>query len=111
MLSQTDKCKELERIDTELTEAMCGPEKEVPVPHKAWWSNTLRYAHIVVQYWKTEMSLQKSNQQDESILQDIANKLGPDQDIHQGSPHRPVSSQLQKAIKVCKTCCNNSYKL
>eukprot|EP00957_Ditylum_brightwellii_P210873 15365507-Ditylum_brightwellii.AAC.2 len=64
---------------------MIGPEKKVPVPHKAWWSDTVRNAHLIVLYWKTKLSLQKHQQQDESIIQEIADKLGPDQDIFQGN--------------------------
>eukprot|EP00957_Ditylum_brightwellii_P006808 515909-Ditylum_brightwellii.AAC.1 len=90
---------------------MIGPEKKVPVPHKAWWSDIVQNAHLIVQYWKKKMSLQKNQQQDESIIQEIADKLGPDQDIFQCNFTQSISAQLQKAIKFRKKCCNNSYKL
>eukprot|EP00957_Ditylum_brightwellii_P040594 3072922-Ditylum_brightwellii.AAC.1 len=76
---------ELKKIDREVTEAMIGPKKKVPIPHKAWWSNTVQNAHLMIQYWQTKLSLQKHQQRDESIIQEIANKLGPDQDIFQGN--------------------------
>eukprot|EP00957_Ditylum_brightwellii_P178480 13595407-Ditylum_brightwellii.AAC.1 len=57
------------------------------------------------------MSLQKHQQQDESIIQEIADKLGPDQDIFQGNSNQHISAQLQKGIKFRKKCCNNSYRL
>eukprot|EP00957_Ditylum_brightwellii_P075581 5744550-Ditylum_brightwellii.AAC.1 len=45
------------------------------------------------------MSLQRNNQHDESALNDISNKLGPDVDIFQGNPSRSVSAQLRLAKK------------
>eukprot|EP00957_Ditylum_brightwellii_P195372 14885620-Ditylum_brightwellii.AAC.1 len=57
------------------------------------------------------MSPQRHNQHDETALNDISNKLGPDVDIFQGNPSRSVSAQLRFAKKERKICHNNSYKL
>eukprot|EP00957_Ditylum_brightwellii_P053583 4059787-Ditylum_brightwellii.AAC.1 len=57
------------------------------------------------------MSLQQHQQQDESIIQEIADKLGLDQDIFQGNSDQPISAQLQKAIKFRKKYHNDSYRL
>eukprot|EP00957_Ditylum_brightwellii_P210997 15365645-Ditylum_brightwellii.AAC.2 len=57
------------------------------------------------------MSLMASQQKDHSMLQDISNKLGPDQDINQGNSTRSASVQLCHAKENCKKHRNNSYKL
>eukprot|EP00957_Ditylum_brightwellii_P089969 6851838-Ditylum_brightwellii.AAC.1 len=67
----------LEEVDNKLTEAMLLPEQQIPIPHHAWSSNTIKVAHLIVQFWKTRVSMLKYPQQDESILQDIASTLGP----------------------------------
>eukprot|EP00957_Ditylum_brightwellii_P048686 3694115-Ditylum_brightwellii.AAC.1 len=89
-MSNKEKLGELEAIDSSLTSAMLGPEKRIHIPHRVWWSNTIRHAHILVQYWKTKFSLEQNQQEDESILDEIRSKLGPDIDIFQGDPLQPT---------------------
>eukprot|EP00957_Ditylum_brightwellii_P164138 12497646-Ditylum_brightwellii.AAC.1 len=101
----------LEEIDNKLTEAMLLPEQQIPIPHHTWWSDTIKVAHLIVQYWKTGVSMLKHPQQDETILQDIADTLGPGVDIYQGNNDAFPNSQLCRTIKYRKQCCNNSYKL
>eukprot|EP00957_Ditylum_brightwellii_P035536 2694066-Ditylum_brightwellii.AAC.1 len=55
-MSATQKKAELENIDKELITAMLAPEQKIPVPHHAWWSDTLKDANFVVLYWKTKKS-------------------------------------------------------
>eukprot|EP00957_Ditylum_brightwellii_P135765 10354345-Ditylum_brightwellii.AAC.1 len=110
-MSKEEKLKELEDIDSSLNTAMLDPERRVPIPNRAWWSDTIRNAHFLVQYWKTKMSLQHHNQHDDTALEDISNKLGPEVDIFQCNPSRSVSAQLRLAKKERKRCRNNSYKL
>eukprot|EP00957_Ditylum_brightwellii_P184458 14049107-Ditylum_brightwellii.AAC.1 len=83
---------ELEEIDNELTEAMLSPERQIPVPNHAWWFDTIKVAHFIVQYCKMRVSMLKHPQQDKSILQDTADTLGPGVDIYQGKPNAFPSS-------------------
>eukprot|EP00957_Ditylum_brightwellii_P064737 4912993-Ditylum_brightwellii.AAC.1 len=63
---------------------------------------------MVVQYWKTKISLQKIQQTDNSILNYYLQKIGADTDVYQGSPEQKPSAQLRKAKKHRKKCCNDS---
>eukprot|EP00957_Ditylum_brightwellii_P199455 15203926-Ditylum_brightwellii.AAC.1 len=102
---------ELEDVNNELTQAMLTPERIIHIPHHSWWSDTIKNAHLVVQYWKTRVILSKQPQQDELILNNILEKFGPGVDVNQEKPNSLPTSQLQYAIKYRKQCRNNSFKL
>eukprot|EP00957_Ditylum_brightwellii_P099077 7546118-Ditylum_brightwellii.AAC.1 len=90
---------------------MVQPERQIPLPHRAWWSDTIKHAHLIVQSWKIKVSLQQQPQHDESIIDSILNKLGPDVDVYQDTPNALPTSQLCCAIKYCKKCWDKSFQL
>eukprot|EP00957_Ditylum_brightwellii_P067497 5123696-Ditylum_brightwellii.AAC.2 len=107
-----EKCvADLEELNELLTTAMLEPEHKIPIPHRAWWSDTVCNAHIIVQYWKIKLSLLCNKQHDESILEEIHDQLDPNQDVYQGNTQRSASAQLWLAKKLRKKCRNNSYQL
>ena len=90
---------------------MLTPERGIHIPRHSWWSDTIKDAHLVVQYWKIRVSLLTQPQYDESILDGILDKLGPGIDVNQAKPNLVPTSQLRRAIKYRKQCRNNSFKL
>eukprot|EP00957_Ditylum_brightwellii_P133745 10197560-Ditylum_brightwellii.AAC.1 len=90
---------------------MIIPEKQIHLPHHAWWSDTIKNVHLVVKYWHTTISILKHPQSTEAVLNAILDQFGSNTDIFQGDQQRPPTAQLQKAKKDQKKCRNNSYKL
>eukprot|EP00957_Ditylum_brightwellii_P203770 15336140-Ditylum_brightwellii.AAC.2 len=78
--------QEIEDINATISKVVLTPEQHISIPNQVWWLDTIHNAHTIVQYLKTVLSLQCYPQEDESILDDISAKLGPDQDVYQGDP-------------------------
>eukprot|EP00957_Ditylum_brightwellii_P190220 14479361-Ditylum_brightwellii.AAC.1 len=102
---------ELEALDKLITGATLMAKDAVSVKQRTWWSKDLHTAYLVTRYWKLVWSAHHTSINHNKQLNNIINKLSPDVDVFQGDKSQKPSSQLWKAVKQLRSCCNNRFQL
>eukprot|EP00957_Ditylum_brightwellii_P180644 13761143-Ditylum_brightwellii.AAC.1 len=68
----------MEELDEEMTMAMEEAEAEIEEYPNYWWSEKLHKAHLLVEYWRAQISFCQNSIQDEYTLTAKEIEIGPE---------------------------------